>query len=116
MTKAELEQQAKEYGMTVSEIKEYRKHIKPFLELAIKYLTERPTCDNFLCHIAEFNYSDNDNLTQYLLKRIRFCRPLDSGKRSAWYCDDDGESIGTNKEVNKLKLKWCRQQLKLVKP
>jgi hypothetical protein len=116
MTKEELEQQAKEYGMTVSEIKEYRKHIKPFLRFAIKYLIPYKGGRYYdgLCWIA-YLYCQSKNMPRwgnpiedYLTGRLSAVRPKDAVD-GYWY---DITELGS---VEK-RIAFCRQQLKLVKP
>ena len=115
MKQSELEQQAKEYGMTVSEIKEYRKHIIPFLKFAIDGYKKKLNDPNSICILGlcctTRDYTESldmgrfCDLSRYLDNRLQSVAPV---KTIDWWPRDE--------EVNKQRIKWCRQQLKLVKP
>lgn len=125
MTPKEIQQQAKEYGMTVEEIKEYRKHIKPFLRFSIKQLNKdfkvTGNCFGICSTIEDYieEYNAPDELFDYLGKRLKYARPKNSfymngfGVISAYWW---GKESRKNKDGLKKRVDFLKLQLKIVKP
>jgi len=122
MTKKELEAQAKEYGYTVEEIKEFRKHIKPFLRFAIDSLKQNieslkrngtRVTSTGLCDLSEIyvrSISSDWSVMIYLKNRILSVMPVDKCEyMNYWWKTSDIEA-------QQKRIDFCRLQLKLVKP
>lgn len=131
MTKKELEKQAKEYGYTVKQIKEFRKHIKPFLEFAIKelnsdynkYRLTSGLCAYVYSYIIENSIEHSKlykkgfyiDLKRYLKNRLHATRPkraITSDNLTGYWWGHISiyTKLGCNKRVN-----FCKKQLKLIK-
>jgi hypothetical protein len=130
MTKSELEQQAKEFNVSVAQIKEWRKHIKPYLRYCINKIKSHMDENNFLCiHLIDYKFQNGLDMAfeNYIKSRLSVARPddswvvgypkTDSFMNSVWYHEVIGQQkIKGKPETNRLKIAFCRQQLKLVKP
>jgi len=118
MTQKELQQQAKEYGYTVEEIKEFRKHIKPFLKYAIEMtLKDFNTYGEIFGMCSSLSDYRHNNILpveyyEYIKSRMKFARPLDSGNDAFWW----GIESTYNYAGVKKRIDFCKTQLKLVKP
>lgn len=127
MTKKKLKQQAKEYGYTVKQIKEFRKHIRPFLEFAIiklivdynEYRRTFGLCGYVYSYIIEnsklYKKEFSIDLERYLIDRLHAARPKraitsDNATGYWWGFISTYTKSGCIKRVN-----FCNKQLKLIK-
>lgn len=123
MTQKELQLHAEKYGMTVEQVKEARRHIKPYLQYALSILNkiEKGHLDEssrFLCNIAEkycfITFDRYGTSTEFYLKeRIIACTHVDAKLTSiAWsfrHIDEGNNGI-------EERIEWLKWQLKNVKP
>lgn len=116
LTKKELEQQASEFGCSVEEIKELRKHILPFLGFAIDFLSlplDSKKRINFLgyrvywiCGILPFYCDINSKTYDYLRYRLKAAKPSDVGVEEIiwWYYELQCDTL----EGQQKRIEWCK--------
>ena len=109
--------------------KELRKHIKPYLRLAIKYysqLIKQPICRDALglCEIADIYYTKETDHTwyridheipNYIRARLNACRP-DTCYISGLWWDLTDIAYHPNIDGIQKRIDFCKLQLKIVKP